>query len=370
MKKILLVDNDKNVLQSLKRSFRSMRNEWKVVLQDEGKSAYELILSDDSFDIIITDLRMSGLSGIDLLTNVKKDSPDTIRFALTGSSDSALLMKAASVSHRLIFKPCEGDKLVSLVKNSLLLREELQDPEIRKNLCKLGVIPSLPELYKEFYREMQSPDASVARLGRIIEKDIGMTTRVLQLVNSVFFGFRKKVTSPIHAASLIGINGMRDIVLVAGFFNALEKKDFPKRLDIEGIWRHSLITASIAREIAASKGMSPDDIDIAYTGGLLHDLGIIALASTNCKDYEKVIELTYNEGIPLHVAEKRIFDVDHASVGGFMLNLWGLPHSISEIVTFHNSPYPTQSLEVSPLLIVSMADKFALRDSKKRVMNS
>jgi len=364
MKKILLVDDDQNVLQSFKRAFRPMHSEWTVVLSDNGKSAFEVIQADDSFDLIISDLRMNGLNGIDLLKKVKKASPDTIRFFLTGSTESSRLIEAASVSHRLISKPCEGEKLVALIRNSLLLREKLQNPGVRKNLGRLGVIPSLPKFYQEFFKEIQSPDASVAKLGTIIEKDIGMTARVLQLVNSAFFGFRKKVTNPVHAASLIGINGMRDIVLIAGFFNALGKNDFPKKLDIEGIWQHSLITANRARKIAVSEGLSQDDIDTSYTGGLLHDLGIIALAATNKADYEKVLDLAQNESIPLHQAEKKVFAVDHATVGGFILDLWGLPHAISEIVTFHCSPPFAPSSNPTPLSIVYTADMLAAQETQ------
>ena len=102
MKKILLVDDDQNVLQSFKRAFRHMLSEWEVVLSDNGKSALELIEADDAFDLIISDLRMNGLNGIDLLKKVKKASPDTIRFFLTGSTESSRLIEAASISHRLI----------------------------------------------------------------------------------------------------------------------------------------------------------------------------------------------------------------------------------------------------------------------------
>ncbi len=359
MKRILLVDDDQNVLQSFKRAFRFMHNEWQVVLSDNGKSAFELIQAGGSFDLIISDLRMQGLNGIDLFKKVERAAPDTIRFFLTGATESSLLIEASSVSHRLISKPCEGERLVALIRNSLLLREKLLNPEVRKNLCKLGVIPSLPKFYQEFCREIQSPDASVAKLGMIIGKDIGMTAKVLQLVNSAFFGFRKKVTNPVHAATMIGINGMRDIVLVAGFFNALGENDCPKALDIEAIWQHSLSTANKAREIAAAEGLSQDDIDTSYTAGLLHDLGIIALAATNRADYEKVIELARNEYLALHQAEKRVFAVDHATVGGFILNLWGLPHAISEIVAFHCSPPSDPSLKATPLAIVYAADQLA-----------
>ncbi|MFH1216421.1 MAG: response regulator [Pseudomonadota bacterium] len=367
MKRILLVDDDQNVLQSFKRALRPMHSEWNVVLSDNGKSAFELIQAEGAFDLIISDLRMNGLNGIDLLKKVKRASPDTIRFSLTGSTESSILIEAAAVSHRLISKPCEGEMIVALIRNSLLLREKLQNPEVRKQLYKLGVIPSLPKFYQEFCKEIQSPDASVAKLGRIIEKDIGMTAKVLQLVNSAFFGFRKKVTNPVHAAILIGIHGMRDIFLVSGFFNAFRENDFPKTLDVESIWQHSLTTANRAKKIADDEGLLQDDIDTCYTSGLLHDLGIIALAATNRVEYEKVIDLAKNENLPLHQAEKRILGVDHATVGGFILDLWGLPHAISEIVTFHCSPPRDPSLKITPLSIVHAADML-VRQEKQSLM--
>lgn len=369
MKKILLVDDDQNVLQSFKRALRPMHSEWKVVLSDNGKSAFELIQSEGAFDLIISDLRMNGLNGIDLLKKVKGASPDTIRFSLTGSTESSILIEAASVSHRLISKPCEGEMIVALIRNSLLLREKLQNPEVRKQLYKLGVIPSLPKFYQEFCTEIQSPDASVAKIGRIVEKDIGMTAKVLQLVNSAFFGFRKKVTNPVHAAILIGIHGMRDIVLVSGFFNAFGENDFPKTLDIESVWQHSLITANRAKKIADDEGLLQDDIDTCYTAGLLHDLGIIALAATNRVEYEKVLDLAKNENLPLHQAEKRILGVDHATVGGFVLDLWGLPHAISEIVTFHCSPPCDPFLKITPLSIVHAADMLARQEKQSLLEN-
>lgn len=359
MKKILVIDDDRNILQSFKRAFHFMHKEWKVVLCDNGRDAFELIQTDGPFDLIISDLRLPGLSGIDLFKKVKESFPDTIRFSLTGYPESSLLMEAASVSHRLISKPCEAKTLIALIKNSLLLREKLQNPEVRNSICKLGVIPSLPKYYEEFCKEIKSPDASVGKLGKIIGKDIGMTAKVLQLVNSAFFGLRRRVTNPVQAAILVGLNGLQHVVLVAGFFHACGKNDFPPALDIESVWQHSLATANRAKKIAADKGLSQDDIDTCYTAGLLHDLGIVVLAAMNKADYEKVLALAHKENLTLHQAERRVFDLDHATVGGFLLDMWGLPHTISEIVAFHCSPPCSPSFKIDPLSIVCAADKVA-----------
>jgi HD-like signal output (HDOD) protein len=366
MKKILVVDDDRNILQSFKRAFHFMHREWKVVLCDNGRVAFDLMQADGAFDLIISDLRLPGLSGIDLFKKVKESFPGTIRFSLTGYPESSLLIEAASVSHRLISKPCEAKKLIALIKNSLLLREKLQNTEVRNSIYKLGVIPSLPKYYEEFCKEIKSPDASVAKLGKIIGKDIGMTTKVLQLVNSAFFGLRRKVTNPVQAAILVGLNGLQNVILVAGFFAACGKNDFPQALNIESIWQHSLATANRAKKIAAEKGLSQDDIDTCYTAGLLHDLGIVVLASTNKSDYGKVLALVHKENLSLPQAEKRIFDLDHATVGGFLLDMWGLPHAISEIVAFHCSPSCDPSRDIDPLSIVCAADKLVAQETQNR----
>ncbi len=338
MKRILFADDEENVLRGLKRMLRSVRQDWDVMLAESGPKALELMVQCGHVDVVISDMRMPGMDGLEFLTRVKEGYPLTVRFGLSGESDSQTLLRVANLTHQFLSKPCDPQTLCNLLARTLALRDHLNVEGLRKTLLNVGSLPSVPALYEEIVRETQSEAPSVKRIGEIIEKDPAMSAKMLQIVNSAYMGLRHSISDPVHAASLLGLENLKSIVLTVGVFSMAEDKQMPAGFSIDALWNHCLTVSEFARRIAKSEVNTKRVIDDSFTAGLLHDAGQIVLASHLPEQFGEALARSKEMGITLFEAEKKVFEATHAQVGGFLLELWGLPDPIIEAITFHGFP--------------------------------
>ena len=145
-KRILFVDDEPMLLTGLKRSLRPMRGEWEMVFAAGGEEALAAI-DRQAFDIIVTDMRMPGMDGAQLLEEVQKRSPQTLRMVLSGQSDRETILRSVNPAHQFISKPCEGGELKSRLTRAFALKNLLQNPGLRELVTKLDYLPSLPPVY-------------------------------------------------------------------------------------------------------------------------------------------------------------------------------------------------------------------------------
>ena len=338
MKRIIFVDDEENVLQGLKRMLRSIRKDWDITLAESAEEALEIMDREPLFDLVISDIRMPGMDGIEFLSRVREQHPLTVRFGLSGQADSQALFKGANISHQFIRKPCHPQSLHNLIARALALRDHLSNDGLKKMLLEIGALPSLPALYQEILNEIQSPDPSVARIGEIIKQDVAMSAKVLQIVNSAFMGLRHQASNPAHAAALLGLENLRGIVLMIGVFTSAENKPMPRGFSLDALWHHSLRVAGYAKRIAENEVEDRRIIDDSFTAGLLHDVGQIILATKLPDEFAEALDRSKKQRVSLFDAEKEILDATHAEIGGFLLELWGLPDPIVEAITFHDYP--------------------------------
>jgi HD-like signal output (HDOD) protein len=353
-KRILFVDDEPKILEGLQRILRSMRQEWEMQFAGSGQEALES-LSKEPFDVVVSDLRMPGMDGAQLLTEVMRLYPQIARIVLSGSSDQEIVLKSVRIAHQYLAKPCEAETLKSVVMRTCALRELLADDAVRRMVSNMDSIPSLPSLYVEIMEEIQSPNASVQRVGKIISKDMGMITKILQLVNSAFFGLRRHVSSPSQAVSLLGLDTIRALVLSVQIFTQFDSQK-PSGLSLERVWKHSFLTGAFAKAIAKEEKQKQVLIDDSFMAGLLHDLGKPILSSNFSEQYGEVQAAAKDRNISLWEAEREIFGTTHSEVGAYLIGLWGLPDSIIEGLAFHHHPNKCPGQGFSPLLAVHVAN--------------
>ena len=353
-KRILFVDDEPKILEGLQRILRSMRQEWEMQFAGSGQEALES-LSKEPFDVVVSDLRMPGMDGAQLLTEVMRLYPQIARIVLSGSSDQEIVLKSVRIAHQYLAKPCEAETLKSVVMRTCALRELLADDAVRSMVSSMDSIPSLPSLYVEIMEEIQSPNASVQRVGKIISKDMGMITKILQLVNSAFFGLRRHVSSPSQAVSLLGLDTIRALVLSVQIFTQFDSQK-PSGLSLERVWKHSFLTGAFAKAIAKEEKQKQVLIDDSFMAGLLHDLGKPILSSNFSEQYGEVQAAAKDRNISLWEAEREIFGTTHSEVGAYLIGLWGLPDSIIEGLAFHHHPNKCPGQGFSPLLAVHVAN--------------
>ena len=333
---ILFVDDEPNILKGLQRSLRPLRNQWEMTFAEGALRALEC-LEQASFDVIVTDMRMPQMDGAQLLSKVQAKYPMMVRIILSGHSDHEMVMRSVKSAHQYLSKPCEKQVLIDAVTRACFLRDTLNQKSLQYVVSGIDVIPILPALYTQIMAELNSKDASSASVGEIISKDIGMTAKVLQLVNSSFFGMPRHVSTPMEAVIFLGIDVVKTLVLSIEVFGAFQERTL-SILPVSKIYDHCVRTGVIAKKIAVLEKMDKEESDNAMIAGILHDLGRLLLAENFPDEYQEVMERVKQDKKGVHVAELEILGVTHAHMGAYLLGLWGLPDNIVEGVAFHHSP--------------------------------
>ena len=354
MKQLLFVDDESKLLDGLKRSLRPMRHEWNMTFVTSGEEALKA-LAQAPFDVVVSDMRMPGMDGAQLLNEVQQRYPQIVRIVLSGQSDREMIYQSIAATHQYLAKPCESELLKATVMRACALRELLGNDSLQRLVTGMQQIPSQPTLYAEIRREAESKTASLKTIGAIISKDIGMTAKILQLVNSAYFGLHGRVSTAEQAVNLLGLDTVQALVLTVHVFS-----QFPSthgsRFNMGRLWEASTKTGALARAIAKAEQAPALVIDQAYTAGLLHDAGMLVLAANVPERYDAMIETAHDLGIPLWEVERQELGATHAVVGAYLLGLWGLADPIVEAVAFHHHPSDCVGNTFTPLTAVHVAN--------------
>ncbi len=360
--KILFVDDEVIMLQGLSRSLRSMRDEWDCEFAGSGKEALS-ILSEKDFDLVVSDMRMPEMDGAELLTKVKRNYPETMRFVLSGQAEERVFLRSLGSMHQFLAKPCDFEVLKDAVNRGVSLRSYLNsNVEIKRLLLGINSLPSLPILYCQLMDELVSSDSSLESIGEIIAQDIGMTSKILQVANSGFFGYSQKVSSPVHAVQILGIDLIQNLVLTYEVFSKLGEFKSGK-IFIDRIWKHSVAVAAIAMLLAREEGSGQETQNFSFTAGLLHEIGKIILILNYPDKFKEFLELKLrNQDRANHDLEEEVFGFSHAKIGAYLVGLWGLPDPIVEAILFHETPAECSTSRLSPLTFLHVANAFEGED--------
>lgn len=344
-KRILFVDDEQNILDGMRRMLRSSRKGLNISYAINANDALQQ-MAEKPFDIVVSDMRMPGMDGAQLLCEIRERYPETIRIMLTGQADNGSVLRTVNVAHQFLAKPCTPEQLKTTLHQACLLHAVLYHHDIRQVVARIDKLPSLPALYQQVRKMVADPLASVEDVAKCISQDISMSAKVLQLVNSAFFGLFKRVESPAQAVHLLGLDTIQSLVLSVQVFSQFEDQDF-SALSLEGLWRHCLATGVYAKKIASSMTKEKAVIDDAFIAGLQHDIGRLILVANLPERYNKALELAEEKSIPLHLAEYTIFGASHAEVGAYLLGLWGFSGPVIEAVAYHHGPcrYPGETFD-------------------------
>lgn len=353
-RRVLFVDDEPRVLQGLRRMLRTERNNFDTSFAESGSEALSL-LAKEHFDVVVTDISMPQMNGLQLLAEVKNLYPDTIRIILSGEPDLDMSLKSVDVSHRFLNKPCDPEVLKSTILRTCRLSDFLRNDSMKKTLTRIDSLPSMPSIYFEITEELRSPDASIHKVGQIISKDAALTSKILQLVNSAYFSLPRHIESPEHAAVLLGLNIIKSLVLVSQVFKKFDSQDMPGNF-LQSLWNHNLMTGKLAKVIAKEETSDQKIVDNSFIAGLLHDCGKLILAS-NFKDKYREIIINSNESCrSLCSVEEETLGITHAEIGAYLMELWGLPSPIIEAIAFHHHPSMYGDSGFNPLTAVHIAN--------------
>jgi HD-like signal output (HDOD) protein len=352
-KRVLFVEDDPVLLEIYVNLLDDQADRWEVSSANNGIQALQL-LARAHFDVVVSDLVMPGMNGIELMEEVKKQYPRMSRIILSEISDQEEVAKCLNSIHQFLAKPFEVKALKTTLTRISGLDGYLHGEKLQSLVSQLGTLPSLPSLYFKIMRELAAEDPSIDRVALTIAEDAGMTARILQIVNSAVLGLARKISNPFEAVQYLGFNTVRSLVLSAHIFACFERKKF-KGFSVEKLWNHSLRTGAIARLIIQLQHGESSVAEDAYTAGLLHDLGKLMLADNVPEQFQQAVALSTGRKIPLYEAEFEVFGTTHAGVAAYLLGLWGLSASVVEAVAFHHALQNSDLQMFGPLTAVHVA---------------
>jgi HD-like signal output (HDOD) protein len=335
---ILFVDDEPGMLKAFQRLLHAERHRWEMIFVGSLSVATEK-LAQHPVDILVSEVRMTGEDSLQLLTQVKRDHPGVTRIVFSSPEDRAVATRLAGIAHQFLAKPFDVLGLRDTLARTCTVRELLARAAIRDALGGVSTLPAVPALYLALQKALRDPRADIKQIARIVERDIGMSAKLLQLVNSAFFSLAGRGrTAPVvkveQAISLLGVNTVQYLALASAIFVAYDARDDLYGFSLSLLQRHSFLTARIAARLLPDRQRSEE----AFVSALLHDAGKLLLASRFPEAYRRLTAQATREGLPLTLLESAEFGTSHPEVGAFLFGIWGLPTVIVEAVAFHHDP--------------------------------
>lgn len=351
MKRILFVDDEKLVLDGLRRSLYPLRTQWKMEFCDSPAKACELVATNE-FDVVVSDMRMPGMDGAHLLAHVAQVRPSALRVILSGQSDMESTVRAAIVAHQFMSKPCDGKVLDEVLGRTLKLHQLLEDPELRTLMSRIKGLPAPPRTYQTLAKLVSDPDVEFDRVAEAVGNDIGLIAKLLQLVNSSFFGLARHVSSVRDAVSILGMDRIKSLVLCTEVYRTFDEAELPVGFDFEAETRHAQCTAQVARSLLKDKARA----EFAYLAAMLHDIGTWVLAACEPAAFAELATLARQRGTTLDEVDDQGARLPHARLGAYLLGIWNLPYPVVEAVAFHHRPSAAGVTTFDALGAVHVAD--------------
>ena len=222
-------------------------------------------------------------------------------------------------------------------------------------LAALRDLPPLPSVVLELVESLGHEELSATQYAAKISRDQALAAKILRLANSSFYGRGRQVRSMAEAITLLGLRTVRGAVTTAGL--ACSFRSHPG-FDQISFWRHSLGSALCAQALAAE--MRRDDADVAFTVGLLHDIGRLALANAFAPAYAEVEQWRHDRDCNIGDAEYAVLGIDHAEIGGLIARQWNFAPAIVDAISQHHVPPAAAPLTLTGVAHVSDAIAHAL----------
>ncbi len=349
-KRILFVDDEPAILAGLENLLYRERKKWQMVFALGAEKAFDALQA-ATFDVVVSDMKMPGIDGAELLNRVRDQYPSTARIMLSGYAEREAIVRALPAVHQLLSKPCEAIVLRDALERGT--HDSLGETPVRRMMVRLDKLQSPPAIHRELTAALERPNASAVEVAAIVARDPASCVKILQLVNSAYFGAGEQPTSVEHAVASLGVERLRYIVETASVFSA-----DPSPV-IEEIQQSSARAARVAGRLLPGRLG-----ETAYAAALLHDVGRAVIALELPADQRAIVDTATAQHRPAREVERERLGVGHAEVGAQLLELWGLPRSLADVVRFHHDPGSAPPELRQLAAVVHVAD--ALTDSACR----
>ncbi|MBE9545926.1 MAG: HDOD domain-containing protein [Proteobacteria bacterium] len=233
----------------------------------------------------------------------------------------------------------------------------MEKKELRAKIySKIDELPTLPAVIPKLLSLTESDRSNASDVTDVIFRDPALTSKILKVANSAYYGFSQEISNLERAVALLGFNMVKSLALSIGVIHSLPSGKKSLNFSQEGLWIHSLAVATVMQEFGERFGKG-DDKGHLFIIGLLHDIGKIVLDQFFSELFQQVLEETHNRGkAELYMAERRVIGFDHGEVGAMLLTRWRFPDMISNPIEFHHQTEIPEGTDANDVAILRIAN--------------
>jgi HD-like signal output (HDOD) protein len=354
MVNILLVTGSPSCASTLLTDLQGSEG-WEVRVA-EGSAGFVEVFATHPAQLVAVDLDSVGAGAAGVLSALAEHHPRTVRIGLTADRSAPAVARGAALAHRVLSVPTDGELLRAAITDALRAHRVPDGDRIAALVGGTKALPSAPAIWVRLNAALSEQDAGVPEVAAIVAEDPGMTAKLLQVVNSAYFGLGRTVTTARDAVALLGCESVRALVLSFEAFS-VDRTSVPG-LPIDAVRRHGLACATLTRSLLP-KGRAADT---AFVGALLQDVGIWVLARGCPTETAANLREARHAGRPLHEVELEALGVTHAEIGAHLLALWGLPQAVIDAVAGSHDPVEPLPETLGPADAVRIAHLLVQRD--------
>lgn len=358
---ILFVDDEPKVIRGLVRAVKMSNASWRVQLATSGKEALQL-LDNHPVNIIVSDLRMPEMDGAEFLVRAYQKHPHTLRFVLSGYAQEDLFLKTSGYAHRFLAKPCDTRQLLDAIRQVIATERVMRNKEVaflvnetRELHVDNGPLQSLLEITND-------PECNLDDLRDPIAAMPTVHALLLHLANTGFFGGCGLVESMDEALQMLGLDFVRSLVILEAAKNRCNVSPRLK-LYMDSIIKHSVDCSQIATRLR-SQIKQAKILQALTSVALLHDLGKLVLLLRKKESYAELCDASIRLSRPLWQLEREHYGCDHAMVGAYLLQLWGLPEPLVRSVAGHHDPRPFSSSDACLVSLLHLVNALAHQNDR------
>lgn len=336
---IVFVDNDPGVLNALKHLFRLSHRDWEMHFFSSPQEALEQLTQLCPW-VVVAGHHVPEMDGIELLGQVAHKVPDAIRVMLTGDRHTESALKATAVAHLMLRKSFEREVIDDLLTRARVLHQLPMSDSLRSRLGQLTCLPVLPEVYQKITQVLDQPEPDVAEVANLILHDQALLSRVLQLVNSPFFGFSSRTYDIEVAVMRLGLQTIHNLVLIIELY----QQDCPvSKAQGDRLMREALLLAEQVGTFCDSRGVSKVTRNLAVVSALLHNIGMLLLDD-----------------------DPREYDLASA----YLLELWGFEWEVIDAVQHQLDPdLSPESEPATEILNMALKLRHSMMDEAQEVQS-
>ncbi len=356
---ILFVDDTEVILMGYKKILPLLHKEWNFFFADSGFDALEILENEDIL-LVVSDFNMPIMDGAHLLDAIAESYPTTIRMLQSASTDTQDNLRTVKSAHRFLAKPLNQKEFHQLLEDLVYLDETLNLAKTRSIITGISTIPAIPDVYLELVKKLNNPNSSMSEIGVLVSSDVGISAKILELVNSSFFGVLNQVSTPENAVTLLGMDILKGLIITLDIFSNFTPS-MMKEFDIQYIMDHSFMTANLCRAVGEYENLSKDECDTLYTAALLHNIGKLIFITSYPQIYTSLVDEMIATFQPMWDVEKEKIGTTHNEVGAYLLGLWGFSRPTVELIRNYHQPELDESMLTT---ILNFVDIYAYKKTK------